>query len=53
MVQALATAAGERETMAEYLASTVQHLEARGIHDTYLWRPQALVAGRIAALYPV
>ena len=38
--------------MAEYLASTVQHLEDRGIHDPYLWRMQALVADRIAALYP-
>jgi glutathione-specific gamma-glutamylcyclotransferase len=38
--------------MAEYLASTVQHLEERGIHDRYLWRLQGLVAARIAALYP-
>ncbi|MCX7286576.1 MAG: gamma-glutamylcyclotransferase [Rhodobacterales bacterium] len=52
VVQALATAAGERGSMAEYLASTVEHLEARGIHDRYLWRMQALVAERIAALYP-
>ena len=52
VVQALATAAGERGTMAEYLASTVQHLEDRGIHDAYLWRMQALVADRIATLYP-
>jgi glutathione-specific gamma-glutamylcyclotransferase len=52
VVQALATAAGERGTMAEYLASTVQHLEDRGIHDQYLWRMQTLVAERIAALFP-
>ena len=52
VVDALATAAGERGTMAEYLASTVQHLEDRGIHDRYLWRMQHLVADRIAALYP-
>lgn len=52
VVEALASAAGERGSMAEYLAATVQHLEARGIHDRYLWRMQALVAERIAALYP-
>ncbi len=52
VVQALATAAGERGSMAEYLASTVRHLEERGIHDRYLWRMQGLVADRIAALYP-
>jgi cation transport protein ChaC len=52
VVNALATAAGERGSMAEYLASTVQHLEDRGIHDRYLWRLQGLVAARIAALYP-
>jgi cation transport protein ChaC len=53
VVEALATAAGERGSMAEYLASTVQHLMDRGIHDRYLWRMQALVAERIATLYPV
>lgn len=52
VVNALATAAGERGSMAEYLASTVQHLEERGIHDRYLWRMQGLVAARIAELYP-
>jgi cation transport protein ChaC len=52
VVDALATAAGERGRMAEYLASTVQHLEDRGIHDRYLWRIQELVAARIAELYP-
>ncbi len=52
VVEALATASGERGSMAEYLASTVQHLEDRGIHDRYLWRMQALVANRIAELYP-
>ena len=51
VVEALATAAGERGSMAEYLHSTVTHLEQRGIHDRYLWRMQALVAERIAALY--
>lgn len=47
VVHALATAAGERGSMAEYLHSTVTHLEQRGIHDRYLWRLQELVADRI------
>lgn len=50
VVHALATACGERGSMAEYLHSTVQHLEARGIHDRYLWRLQELVAARLALL---
>ncbi len=50
MVEALATAAGERGSMAEYLYSTVRHLEDRGIHDRYLWHLQGLVARRIEAL---
>lgn len=45
VVRALATAAGERGSMAEYLHSTVTHLEQRGIHDRYLWKMQELVAG--------
>ena len=48
VVGALATAAGERGSMAEYLHATVSHLEQRGIHDRYLWRLQELVADRIA-----
>ncbi len=52
VVHALATAAGERGSMAEYLYSTVRHLEDHGVHDRYLWRMQALVAERIAELYP-
>lgn len=44
VVKALATAAGERGSMAEYLHSTVTHLEQRGIHDRYLWKMQELVA---------
>ena len=48
VVNALATAAGERGSMAEYLYATVSHLEQRGIHDRYLWRLQDLVADRIA-----
>ena len=47
VVEALATAAGERGSMAEYLRSTIAHLEARGIHDRYLWRMQGLVADRL------
>lgn len=47
VVEALATAAGERGSMAEYLRSTVEHLEARGIHDRYLWRMQERVAERL------
>lgn len=50
VVEALATAAGERGSMAEYLYSTVRHLEDRGIHDRYLWHLQGLVARRIEAL---
>lgn len=49
IVEALATAAGERGSMAEYLRSTVEHLEARGIHDRYLWRMQERVAARLEA----
>jgi cation transport protein ChaC len=52
VVGALATAAGERGSMAEYLYSTVRHLEDRGIHDRYLWRLQDLVAERIEATLP-
>jgi cation transport protein ChaC len=52
VVEALATAAGERGSMAEYLRSTVEHLEARGIHDRYLWRMQELVAERLEFGHP-
>ncbi len=52
VVEALASAVGERGSMAEYLRSTVSHLEDRGIHDAYLWRMQARVAERIAAKFP-
>lgn len=47
VVEALATAAGERGSMAQYLHSTIEHLEARGIHDRYLWRLQERVAERL------
>lgn len=46
---ALAVAAGPVGSMAEYLYSTVHHLEALGIHDTRLWRLQELVSERIEA----
>jgi glutathione-specific gamma-glutamylcyclotransferase len=52
VVHALATAAGERGSMAEYLHGTITHLAQRGIHDEYLWRLQALVAEHIANAYP-
>ena len=52
VVHALATAAGERGSMAEYLHSTITHLANRGIHDGYLWRLQSLVADRILAEFP-
>jgi cation transport protein ChaC len=47
VADALATAAGERGSMADYLYSTVKHLEERGIHDRHLWHLQELVAERI------
>jgi glutathione-specific gamma-glutamylcyclotransferase len=44
----LATAAGPRESCAEYLHNTVAHLEELGIRDRNLWHLQKLVAERIA-----
>jgi cation transport protein ChaC len=52
LAEVLALAAGPRGTMAEYLYNTVTHLEERGIRDRQLWRLQALVAERLAALPP-
>lgn len=49
--QVLARATGARGSMAEYLHSTVQHLEEMGIHDPYMWRLQNLVAQQIEAVY--
>jgi len=49
----LAKATGSRGSMAEYLYSTVAHLEKLGIHDHHLWRLQELVADRIDAAYPM
>ena len=45
----LARACGFKGSMAEYLHATVLKLEELGIHDSYLWRLQALVADRIDA----
>jgi cation transport protein ChaC len=47
----LARATGSRGSMAEYLYSTVKHLEDMGIRDHHLWRLQELVADRIDAAY--
>jgi cation transport protein ChaC len=47
----LATACGFRGSMAEYLFSTVAHLEELGIHDRHLWHMQELVAQRIEETY--
>ena len=49
VADALAVAVGPWGSMAEYLQSTVAHLEALGLRDRYLWRLQALVAERIEA----
>jgi glutathione-specific gamma-glutamylcyclotransferase len=46
----LAQACGHWGSGAEYLLNTIVHLEKRGIHDSYLWRLQDLVAERIANL---
>jgi cation transport protein ChaC len=46
----IAAACGHRGPCAEYLLNTVEHLEALGIHDPYLWRLQELVAERIARI---
>jgi cation transport protein ChaC len=51
IAQVLATAVGNRGSMAEYLYATVRHLEGIGIHDPHLWKLQALVAEQIEAAY--
>jgi cation transport protein ChaC len=43
----LARAVGHWGTGAEYLLNTVQHLEALGMRDRYLWQLQELVAETI------
>jgi cation transport protein ChaC len=47
IADALAVAAGPIGSMADYLYSTVHHLEELGIHDKQLWRLQELVGARI------
>ena len=49
IADSLAAAVGPFGSMAEYLYSTVSHLEALGLHDSHLWRLQELVAERIEA----
>jgi glutathione-specific gamma-glutamylcyclotransferase len=49
IADALAVAAGPVGSMAEYLYSTVHHLEDLGIHDKQLWRLQEMVGQRIEA----
>jgi cation transport protein ChaC len=49
--QRLARAAGHLGTSAEYLHNTIVKLEEFGIHDSYLWRLQELVAGEIRRMH--
>ncbi len=51
VADALATAVGQRGSMAEYLHSTVAHLEELGLRDRHLWRLQEMVAERIEAAH--
>lgn len=48
----LARAAGHGGSGAAYLHHTVMKLQELGIHDTYLWALQHLVAAEIRSLYP-
>ena len=48
----LASAVGMWGSMADYLFNTVTHLQAMGVHDSYLWRMQAMVAERLERLPP-
>lgn len=47
----LALACGHKGSCAAYLMNTVEHLEAAGIHDRYMWRMQQMVAQRIRAAH--
>jgi len=49
--QRLARAAGHVGTSAEYLHNTIVKLEEFGIHDSYLWRLQKLVADEIRRMH--
>ena len=48
----LARAAGHGGSGAAYLHQTVSKLEEAGIHDSYLWELQHLVAAEIAKMFP-
>jgi cation transport protein ChaC len=50
VAEVLTKAAGHWGSGAEYLYSTVQHLETLGIHDRHLWQLQKLVAEQIRTL---
>lgn len=50
IAHALARACGHWGSGAEYLRNTVIHLEEMGIHDSYLWRLQEMVAREILQL---
>jgi len=52
-VRRLSRAAGRMGSCAAYLRNTVEHLEALGIRDSYLWRLQRDVAAAIAAAPPL
>ena len=52
IADALAVAAGQLGSMADYLHSTVRHLEELGLHDRHLWRLQEMVAERLEARPP-
>ncbi len=43
----ISRACGHKGSCAAYLRNTVEHLEAAGIRDAYLWRMQRMVAERI------
>jgi len=45
----LSIACGHWGSGADYLYNTVHALQDRGVHDSYLWRLQSLVADRIVA----
>lgn len=46
----LSRAVGMLGSMPDYLLNTIEHLEAAGLHDPYLWDMQARVAARLEAL---
>jgi glutathione-specific gamma-glutamylcyclotransferase len=50
IAKTLATACGHWGSGAEYLLNTVTNLEAKGIHDRYLWSLQKAVALQIEAM---